>query len=201
MVCKWGSTDGSDTLGVEGSGLLIWAVKTVSKWHCHRAHEVLANRGSGSMTKLRNSLILVAAWAILCLPATAVADTTVKAKLVELNGSGASGTATLTATGNGGLKVVIRSQGLVPGVFHPQHIHGTAHGGHFMCPTLKENDKDGDGYLTNEEGTGEYGTIFFALTTRGGFDAAGRARRHQDAGRRLSGTNQLRTDIPGRYGS
>ena len=120
------------------------------------------------MTKLRDSLIFIAALAILCLPASAQADTTVKAKLVELNGSGASGTATLTATANGGLKVVIRSQGLVPGVFHPQHIHGTAHGGHFTCPTLKENDKDGDGYLSNEEGTGEYGTIFFALTTSGG---------------------------------
>ena len=120
------------------------------------------------MTKLRNSLILIAAWALLCLPGSAQADTTVKAKLVELNGSGASGTATLTAMDNGGLKVVIHSQGLVPGVFHPQHIHGSGHGGHFMCPTLKENDTDGDGYLTNEEGTGEYGTIFFALTTRGG---------------------------------
>jgi hypothetical protein len=36
-----------------------------------------------------------------------------------------------------------------------------------MCPTLK-NDVDGDGILTNEEATGEYGTIFLALTTRGG---------------------------------
>ena len=153
------------------------------------------------MTKLRNSLILIAAWAILCLPASAEADTTVKAKLVELNGSGASGTATLTATDNGGLKVVIHSQGLVPGVFHPQHIHGSGHGGHFMCPTLKENDTDGDGYLTNEEGTGEYGTIFFALTTRGGstpqdgLDAA-RMPVADSAGR----INYERT-FPGRYGS
>ena len=153
------------------------------------------------MTKLRNSLIFIAALAILCLPASAQADTTVKAKLVELNGSGASGTATLTATDNGGLKVVIHSQGLVPGVFHPQHIHGTAHGGHFTCPTLKENDTDGDGYLTNEEGTGEYGTIFFALTTTWWFDAARRARRRSDACRRLSGANQLRTNISGRDGS
>jgi hypothetical protein len=67
------------------------------------------------MTKLRNSLILAAAAAVLCLPATAVADTTVKAKLVEQNGSGASGTVSLTALANGRLKVVIHSQGLVPG--------------------------------------------------------------------------------------
>jgi hypothetical protein len=50
---------------------------------------------------------------------------------------------------------VIRSQGLVPGVFHPQHIHGSGHGGDLTCPTLKKNDTDGDGVLTNEEGMGE----------------------------------------------
>ena len=48
-------------------------------------------RGSGSMTKLRNSLVLAAAAALLCLPTSAAADTTVKAELMEQNGSGASG--------------------------------------------------------------------------------------------------------------
>ena len=109
----------------------------------------------------------MSALAVLCLPATAAADTTVRARLVEVNDSGATGSATLTATDDGGLKVVVRSEGLVPGVFHAQHIHGAEHGGHFMCPTLKENDTDGDGVLTNEEGMGEYGLIFFPLTTRG----------------------------------
>jgi hypothetical protein len=120
------------------------------------------------MTKLRSSLILAAAAALLCLPMSAAADTTVKAKLVEQNDSGVSGTVTLTALSNGGLKVVIHSQGLVPGQPHAQHIHGSAHGGHFGCPTLKENDTDGDGILTNEEASGEYGTVFMALTTSGG---------------------------------
>jgi hypothetical protein len=120
------------------------------------------------MSKLRNLLILAAALAILCLPTSATADTTVKAKLVEQNGSGVTGTVTLTALPNGGLKVVIHSQGLVPGQPHAQHIHGAAHGRHFGCPTLKKNDKNGDGVLTNEEATGEYGTIFLALTTSGG---------------------------------
>ena len=87
-----------------------------------------------------------------------------------MNGSGVSGTATVTALSNGGLKVVIRSQGLVPGVFHAQHVHGTGHGGQFMCPTAKA-DTDGDGVLTNEEGMGEYGLIFFPLTTSGGATA------------------------------
>ena len=64
--------------------------------------------------KLRNSLILIAASAMLCLPMSASADTRLKAKLVEQNGSGVTGTVSLTALDNGGLKVVIHSQGLVP---------------------------------------------------------------------------------------
>src|SRR5688572_9443620 len=120
------------------------------------------------MIKLRNSLILAAAAAMLCLPVSASAVTTVNARLVEQNGSGVSGKVTLTALDNGGLKVVIRSQGLVPSQPHAQHIHGSAHGGHFGCPTVEKNDKDGDGVLTNEEATGEYGTVFLALTTEGG---------------------------------
>jgi hypothetical protein len=120
------------------------------------------------MTMARNSVILAAALAILSLPTSAAADTTVKATLVEQNHSGVSGTVSLTAIGNGGLKVVIHSQGLVPGQPHAQHIHGSAGAGHFGCPTLKKNDTNGDGVLTNEEATGEYGTIFLALTTRGG---------------------------------
>ena len=116
----------------------------------------------------RWSARLIAAAALLCMPTTAAADTTVKAKLVEQNHSGASGSATLTALGNGRLKVSIHSKGLVPGQPHPQHIHGSAGGHHFMCPTVKDNDTDGDGILTNEEASGEYGTIFMALTTRGG---------------------------------
>ena len=123
------------------------------------------------MTKLRSLLILVAAAVLLVVPTSAAADTTVKAKLMEQNGSGASGTVTLTALSNGGLKVVIHAKGHVPGLPHAQHIHGTAHGGHFKCPTLKTHDKDGDGVLTNEEGIGEYGAIFFPLTTRGGASA------------------------------
>jgi len=120
------------------------------------------------MGTFRNSLVLTAAAAMLCVPMTAAADTKVTAKLVEQNGSGVSGTVTLTAVGHGRLKVAIHSKGLVPGQPHPQHIHGSSHGGHFGCPTVKGNDKDGDGILTNEEATGEYGTIFLALTTRGG---------------------------------
>jgi hypothetical protein len=96
----------------------------------------------------------------------AEADTTVEAELEESNHSGVSGTAQLTATTSGELRVVIHAQGLVPGVPHAQHIHGSTNGGHFMCPSM-ESDTDGDGLLTNEEASGEYGSVFMALTTEG----------------------------------
>ena len=35
-----------------------------------------------------------------------------------------------------------------------------------MCPSM-EADLDGDGLLTNEEASGEYGDVFMALTTEG----------------------------------
>ena len=98
--------------------------------------------------------------------APAGADTTVVAQLEESNGSGVTGTARLTATNDGGLRVVIHATGLVPSAPHAQHIHGSTTGGHFMCPTM-ESDTDGDGLLTNEEAAGEYGDVFMSLTTNG----------------------------------
>jgi hypothetical protein len=78
----------------------------------------------------------------------------------------------LTATDDGGLTVVIHTTGLVPGQPSAQHIHGSLSGHmHFMCPTMAA-DKDGDGVLTNEEAVGEYGDIYFPLTTRGDVSAA-----------------------------
>jgi hypothetical protein len=120
--------------------------------------------------KIRIALLLgLSAFLVLAFGAPAMADTTVTAKLTQLNKSGASGTVTLTATDDGKLTVVVHSKGLVPGQPHAQHIHGSvgsAHAGHFKCPTLAA-DKNGDGILTNEEAVGEYGTIYLALTTRG----------------------------------
>jgi len=117
----------------------------------------------------RKGSILTGVWVLLLAVGSgpAMADTTVRAKLQEQNGSGATGSASLTATEDGRLTVVIKAQGLVPGQPHAQHVHGTAGSSHLMCPSTDANDKDGDGYLTNEEATGEYGTIFLALTTRG----------------------------------
>ena len=96
----------------------------------------------------------------------AMADTRVVARLSEANDSGVTGRAILTATDDGGLEVVIHAEGMVPGLPHAQHIHGASSAGHFMCPSI-EADTDGDGLLTNEEASGEYGDVFMALTTEG----------------------------------
>jgi hypothetical protein len=126
------------------------------------------------VNKSRTALLLGAtAGLVLAFGGPASADTTVTAKMTQLNKSGASGTVSLTATDDGRLTVVIHTKGLVPGQPHAQHIHGAigGHATHFMCPTLA-NDKDNDGILTNEEAVGEYGAIYLPLTTRGDVSAA-----------------------------
>jgi hypothetical protein len=116
----------------------------------------------------RRVVSLLSALSVLLLAGSgpAWADTTVTARLKGSNHSAVTGTASLTATDSGGLRVVIHARGHVPGLPHAQHIHGATGGGHFMCPSA-ENDTDGDGLLTNEEAAGEYGDVFLALTTRG----------------------------------
>jgi hypothetical protein len=100
----------------------------------------------------------------------ATAGPTVHAHLTPQNHSGVTGTATLKVTDAGALTVDIHANGLMPGP-HAQHIHGSAEGGHLMCASMAD-DTNGDGYLSNEEGMGEYGTIFLALTTRGDVSAS-----------------------------
>ncbi|HET6561465.1 MAG TPA: hypothetical protein VFG72_06290 [Marmoricola sp.] len=95
----------------------------------------------------------------------AVAATTLHAQLVEQNDSGGRGSVTLTVTDQGDLRVQIRAAGLMPGP-HAQHLHGSREGGHFMCASMAD-DSDGDGWITNEEASGEYGNVFLALTVRG----------------------------------
>jgi hypothetical protein len=119
------------------------------------------------VNRRRSSFAAVSAvlmWLALTGPASA--DTTVTAHLHPINGSGAHGTATVTARDDGSLTVVVHGRGFAPGLPHAQHIHGSMGGGHFMCPSMQA-DTNGDGVVTNEEGAGEYGTIFLPLTTRG----------------------------------
>lgn len=119
------------------------------------------------MTRVRIPIVLAATSALfLTLNSSAFADTTVTADLRQVNNSGAGGTVSLTATDGGRLRVVISAHGLPAGLPHAQHIHGSFGGEHFMCPNMAD-DTDGDGILTNEEASGEYGSIFMSLTTTG----------------------------------
>ncbi|WP_250004835.1 hypothetical protein [Actinoplanes sp. M2I2] len=118
--------------------------------------------------KLRRTLLVVPAAAaiLLAVPTAAFADESVHVQLDALNKSGASGTATLTAMDNGDLKVSIRSKGLVPNSPHAQHMHGATNGMDFHCPDMSA-DKDGNGFVSTEEGVPMYGDIFISLTTKG----------------------------------
>lgn len=87
-----------------------------------------------------------------------------RANLSSLNGSGASGQATLLLRGRR-LTVIATSRGLAPGLPHAQHIHGVI-GGRNACPT-RAADKNGDGLISTAEGKPAYGPIDVSLTTRG----------------------------------
>jgi hypothetical protein len=118
--------------------------------------------------KLSRTLLVVPAAAVILLaaPAAAFADESVQVHLDPLNHSGASGTATLTAMADGDLRISIRSTGLVPNSPHAQHLHGSTGGMDFHCPDMSA-DKDGNGYVSTEEGLPMYGDIFVSLTTAG----------------------------------
>ncbi|MCZ7437810.1 hypothetical protein O7598_15485 [Micromonospora sp. WMMC241] len=114
----------------------------------------------------RTLLALPAAALVLGFPGVAHADESVRVALLDLNETGAKGTATLTATDGGDLRVRITSTGMTPNSPHAQHIHGAVNGMDFHCPD-KSADADGDGYVSTEEGLKMYGDIFISLTTNG----------------------------------
>ena len=93
-------------------------------------------------------------------------NSSVTVMIKPLVGEDASGTATLTPTRNGGLRVELEVSGMVPGQPHAQHIHGETTGKEFFCPGA-DRDEDGDGFLTVEEGLPDYGGILISLTTKG----------------------------------
>ncbi|WP_433041160.1 hypothetical protein [Dactylosporangium sp. CS-033363] len=99
-------------------------------------------------------------------PGPAFAAEAVAVDLQEMGNTGAKGTATLTAMDNGDLKIAIKSTGMTPNSPHAQHLHGSAAGMDFHCPTMKD-DKNGNGYISVEEGLPMYGDIFVSLTTSG----------------------------------
>jgi hypothetical protein len=100
------------------------------------------------------------------LPNPAYAGESVDIKLQDVNGTGAAGSATLTVTDTGGLTVAIHSTGLTPNLPHAQHLHGAVNGMDTHCPG-KATDRNGDGFISTEEGLPMYGGIFISLTTTG----------------------------------
>ncbi len=85
-----------------------------------------------------------------------------RSMLLELNDSGATGTAMLRLRGDQ-LDIRIKASGLVPNQVHAQHIHGE---GNMECPPPSA-DKDGDGLVGVLEGVPFYGPIVTSLTTSG----------------------------------
>lgn len=79
--------------------------------------------------------------------------------LDELNGSGVDGTVTLVQRGDQ-LRVVVNATGLVPGVEHPQHVHGFSDEP-AVCPTPE--DGGADGVVSLAEGGEYYGGILLGL--------------------------------------
>ncbi|TFB67075.1 hypothetical protein E3N86_00710 [Cryobacterium sp. Hz7] len=90
---------------------------------------------------------------------------TLTANLTELNGSGASGTATATVRNQKIKHIEVHASGLTPDAPHAQHIH---YGNQAMkeCPTIAL-DSNGDGRLNTKEGIPAYGPVVVSLTTTG----------------------------------
>ncbi len=90
---------------------------------------------------------------------------TLKAQLGQLNGSGASGTATATVRNQKIQHLAVHAKGLTPGAPHAQHIH---YGEQALneCPTLAQ-DSNHDGRVNTVEGVPAYGPVVVSLTTIG----------------------------------
>lgn len=86
--------------------------------------------------------------------------------LNPLNDSGASGTAMVTVNQDGSLTVHIEGSGYTSGRPHAQHLHGGMIPMRFGCPTA-EDDENGDGIVTTEEGLPDFGGVHISLTTKG----------------------------------
>lgn len=99
--------------------------------------------------------------------------------LSELNGSGATGSASIQVSEDGEtMTVSVDATNLDLDFVHAMHIHGIYDGdvendapdaGEFSsstCPTM-EDDANGDGVLTVAEGAPKYGGVLTSLTTEG----------------------------------
>ncbi len=88
-----------------------------------------------------------------------------KAKLTELNGSGAKGIARLSLEGNE-LTTKINSRGFSANLPHAQHIHGEEQAEN-ECPPATADGPDADSLVSTVEGLPFYGPIRVSFTTEG----------------------------------
>ena len=90
---------------------------------------------------------------------------TLQATLTELNGSGASGTATAVVRNQRIQHIEVHAEGLTPDAPHAQHIH---YGEQALneCPTIAL-DSNGDGRVNTLEGVPAYGPVVVSLNTTG----------------------------------
>jgi len=88
------------------------------------------------------------------------------ATLTELNGSGASGSATAVVKNQKIESISVHADGLTPDAPHAQHIH-YGDDARNECPTLFLDDANDDGVLNTVEGVPAYGPIVVSLTTTG----------------------------------
>lgn len=90
---------------------------------------------------------------------------TLSANLTELNGSGASGTATAVVRNQQIRHIEVHATGLTPDAPHAQHIH---YGDDALneCPTAAL-DSNGDGRINTVEGVPAYGPVVVSLNTTG----------------------------------
>lgn len=102
---------------------------------------------------------------LLLLPTPAYASENVDIKLTDVNHTGATGSASITVDDAGNLTVVVNAKGLAPYLPHAQHLHGSMDTMTTHCPAT--GDKDGDGFISVEEGVPMYGDVFVSLTTTG----------------------------------
>ncbi len=126
----------------------------------------------------RNSVVGISASALLILLATwgsgsasaSPSDNgrvvTLTAHLTELNGSGASGTATAVIHNKKIKSIEVHATGLTPDAPHAQHIHYGNQASN-ECPTLAHDTNPTDGRINTLEGVPAYGPVVVSLTTRG----------------------------------
>lgn len=93
-------------------------------------------------------------------PRTTLGQETYRANLVQLNGTGVSGTATFSIDRVADtFTATITASGVAPGALHPQHIHSST-----TCPGPAA-DTNGDGFIDVIEGVPSYGPILIPLDT------------------------------------